>query len=99
MESYDGLVRKFIVNYGHIELKLSKIMDEKKISRNKLMNLVGSRFEVINRYYKGENIQMVDLDLFARICCVLHCDLSDLLEYVPEPGEAPENDSDVTNTK
>lgn len=84
MEYYDGLVTKFIAKYGHIEVKLSRVLEEKKISRNKLMNLVGSRFDVIDRYCKGENIQMVDIDLFARICCVLHCELSDLLEYVPE---------------
>lgn len=84
MENYDGLVKKYVVKYGCIRLKLAKILDEREITRNRLMELVGSRYDVINRYYQGKNIQMVDLDLMARICCVLHCDISDLLEYVPE---------------
>ena len=87
MDSYDGLVKKELLKYGHIEVKLSKVMDEQHITRNRLTTLVDGRYQVITRYYKGENVQMVDLDLFARICCVLHCDLSDLLEYVPEPEE------------
>lgn len=87
MENYDGLVKKVLLKYGHIEVKLSKVMDEQHVTRNRLTTLVGGRFQVIDRYYRGENIQMVDLDLFARICCVLHCELSDLLEYVPEPRD------------
>ena len=90
METYDSLIRKEVLKYGHIRLKLSKIMDEKNVTRNRLKNLVDGNYAVITRYYKGENIQMVDLDLLARICCVLHCQVSDLLEYVPESMEERE---------
>lgn len=90
MENYDGLVKKVVLKHGHIRLKLSDLMNEKGISRNKLKTLVGGNYAVITRYYKGENIQMVDLDLLARICCVLHCGISDLLEYVPEPDGSEE---------
>lgn len=100
METYDSLVRQEISKYGHIRLKLAEVMKKKGISRNKLKNLVGGNYAVITRYHKGENIQMVDLDLFARVCCVLHCDISDLLEYVPEPREEdPKTDPDVINAK
>lgn len=67
--------------YGHIDVKLSEIMEEKEISRNRLAKLVGVKYDVINRYYKNENIVKVDIDLLAKICCVLNCDISDLLEY------------------
>lgn len=75
-------------NYGKIKIKLAEMLDKKGITRNKLSTLMGANYDVINRYYKAENITMVDIDLFARICCVLNCDITDLLEYVkPEDTE------------
>ncbi|MDP4109933.1 MAG: helix-turn-helix transcriptional regulator, partial [Bacillota bacterium] len=50
--------------------------------RNKLRTLTGVKYEVIDRYYKAKNIEMVDLDFLAKVCCVLNCKIEDLLEYV-----------------
>jgi len=71
-----------IKEYGYVKVKLAKLLDERGITRNKLSTLIGVKYDVVNRYYKGENITMVDIDLFARICCVLDCNITDLLEYV-----------------
>lgn len=71
-----------IKKYGKIKLKLSKIMDEKDITRNKMRTLTGVKYDVIDRYYKGENIERVDLDFLAKVCFVLNCNIQDLLEYV-----------------
>lgn len=71
-----------IRDYGHIRVKLAELLQEKGITRNKLSTLIGVNYDVINRYYKANNITMVDIDLFARICYVLKCDITDLLEYV-----------------
>lgn len=74
--------------YGSIKVKLAELLNKKGIKRNKLATLVGVKYDIINRYYKAENITMIDIDLFARICCVLNCDITDLLEYVkPEDTE------------
>lgn len=70
-----------IKEYGHIDVKLSEVLHKKGISRNKLAKLVGAKYDVINRYYKNKDIIKVDIDLLAKICCVLNCDISDLLEY------------------
>lgn len=70
-----------IQEYGHIKVKLAELLDERGITRNKLSTLTGTKYDIINRYYKAENINMVDIDLFAKICCVLNCNISDLLEY------------------
>lgn len=67
-------------DYGRIKLNFKNIMDEKSIPRNKLANLAGVRFEVINRLYNGETIKM-DLDILARVCYVLDCDISDVLLF------------------
>jgi len=31
--------------------------------------------------YKAKNMEMVDLDSLAKVCYVLDCDITDLLEY------------------
>lgn len=71
-----------IKKYGKIIVKLSTVMDEKGVTRNKMRTLTGVKYEVVDRYYKGENIERVDLDFLAKACYVLNCDISDLLEYI-----------------
>lgn len=77
-----GLVS--IKKYGHIKVKLAELLNKRGITRNKLCTLTGTKYDVIDRYYKSQNITMVDIDLFAKICCVLDCDITDLLEYVKD---------------
>ena len=67
--------------YGHIRIKLAKMLDERGITRNRLRTLTGARYEVITRYYKGSAVSMVDLGFLARVCYVLDCKVEDLLEY------------------
>lgn len=70
-----------IKEYGRIKIKLSEVMNAKGITRNKMRTLTGTKYEVIDRYYKAENVERVDLDFFAKACYVLNCTISDLLEY------------------
>ena len=67
-------------NYGKINFNIRNIMKEKNITRNKLAKLTGATYNVINRYYKND-ISRLDLDVLARICYVLDCDVSDIIEY------------------
>lgn len=71
-----------IKQYGKIKIKLSEIMDKKGITRNKMRTLTGVKYEVVDRYYKAQNIERVDLDFLAKACFVLNCKIDDLLEYV-----------------
>lgn len=71
-----------IKEYGKIKVKLSSVMDSKNVTRNRMRTLTGVKYEVVDRYYKGDNIERVDLDFLAKVCYVLDCDISDLLEYV-----------------
>ena len=64
-----------------ISHKLAEIMDAKGITRNKMRSLTGVKYEVVDRYYKAENVERVDLDFLAKACYVLDCQISDLLEY------------------
>lgn len=69
-------------NYGHVELRLKEVMDERGISRNQLAKLIDARFEVVGKWYKGE-VEKMDLDILARICYALDCTTEDLIRYVP----------------
>ena len=69
-------------NYGHVELRLKEVMDERGITRNQLAKLIDARFEVVGKWYKGE-VEKMDLDILARICYALDCTTEDLIRYVP----------------
>ena len=69
-----------LINYGKVEFNIRKIMKEKNITRNKLSVLTGATYNVINRYYNND-ITRLDLDVLARMCYVLDCQISDIIEY------------------
>jgi hypothetical protein len=56
-------------------------MDARRITRNRLRTLTGVKYDVIDRYYKGQDIALVDLDFLAKVCYVLDCKVEDLLQY------------------
>ena len=70
--------------YGKIKIKLSEMMDAKGVTRNKMRNLTGVKYDVVDRYYKAESIERIDLDFLAKACYVLNCTVGDLLEYENE---------------
>lgn len=74
----DGIF--ILKNYGKVKIDIKTIMKKKNITRNKLSDLTGATYNVINRYYNGD-ISRIDLDVLARICFVLECNISDILKY------------------
>jgi len=89
MDQLNGLIQYEVRDYGRIRVKLAEVMDARGITRNRLRTLTGVKYDVIDRYYKGENIIMADLDFFAKVCFVLDCQIEDLLEF--EAPEVPES--------
>ena len=83
MDNMKGIVQYQVAEYGHIQVKLADLLHDRGITRNRLRTLTGVKYEVIDRYYKGISIEMADLDFLAKVCFVLDCQVSDLLEYVP----------------
>jgi len=81
MDNLKSIISYQTQEYGHVIVKLSKVLDSRNITRNRLRTLTGIKYEVIDRYYKGEQIEMVDLDFLAKVCYVLDCKIEDLLEY------------------
>lgn len=84
MDELKPIVTYQTQEYGFIRVKLRQALDSRGITRNRLRTLTGVKYDVIDRYYKNETVQMADLDFLAKVCCVLRCGLDELLEYVPE---------------
>ena len=77
MEEKSILIQR---KYGAVRLRLAEIMDSRGMTRNQLSRLTGTRYEVIHKWYGGK-VKKLDLDVLARICYVLDCEVSDLLVY------------------
>ena len=69
-----------IQEYGYIRIKLGELLQERGMTRGKLSTMTGVRFEVIDKWTKGK-VERMDLDVLARICYVLDCKVTDILEY------------------
>lgn len=92
MDDYKSIVSYPTQDHGYIRIKLRQLLDERQVTRNKLRTLTGVKYDVTNRYYQAERVQMVDLDFLVKVCCVFGCEISDLLEYCPQPETRPENE-------
>ena len=73
--------------YGRIVITVKDVMDKRGMTRNKVANLTGLVFNSVNRYYKNAPITSVDLDILAKLCFVLRCEIGDVLKY-----ERPDNE-------
>ena len=69
--------------YGRVVITLKDVMEEQGMTRNRLAKLTGLVYNSINRYYQNAPITSVDLDVLAKICFVMNCDISDVLRYAP----------------
>ncbi len=76
---------KTLQEYGRIKLCLKEWMDQNKITRGALARNTDTRYEVINKWYHGQ-VEKMDLDILARICCVLDCNVSDIIKYTDDKG-------------
>ena len=88
MDSLRGIVQYEVKDYGRVKVKLAEVLEQRGITRNRLRTLTGVKYEVIDRYFKGENVIMADLDFLAKVCCVLACKIEDLLEYQKPDSDA-----------
>ena len=69
-------------NYGTIRIKLDELIQKAGISKNKLSHKAEMQRSQINHYCNND-ITRLDIDVLARICTVLDCQIGDLLEFIP----------------
>ena len=68
--------------YGDIKIHLAEIFEEKNISLNQLSFRTEMQRTQL-RNYRDNKIQRLDIDILKRLCYVLECNLTDLIEYIP----------------
>lgn len=88
MDEIKSIVTYHTGEYGKVIVKLAKVIDSRGITRNRLSTLTGVQYSIVDRYYKGRRIELVDLDFLAKVCYVLDCRVEDLLEYQKPEGES-----------
>lgn len=69
---------------------LWKLLIDKKMNKQDLRKMTGISSASIAKLGKGEN---VNTEILLRICKVLECDISDIMEFVPD------NDNQGEGTK
>ena len=73
---------KKLGRYGTIRINLAKLIEKSGISKNKLSQRAEMQRTQLNRYCNND-IARLDIDVLARLCSVLDCEIGDLLEFVP----------------
>ena len=68
--------------YSTIRIHLDELIRKAGISKNKLSHRAEMQRTQINHYCNNE-ITRLDIDVLARLCTVLDCQIGDLLEFVP----------------
>lgn len=66
--------------FGYVYCNLKELMDKKNISINLMSKLADIKYDVVKRYYTGE-IYHVDLQILAKFCYILECDIQKILNY------------------
>ena len=69
------------LDYGHFDIVLAEYLQKKSMSKNKLAEKANLQRTQLNAYCKND-IKRPDLDVLARICYALDCDLADIIRYV-----------------
>lgn len=78
------------IDYGHFDIVLADYLKGKGISKNWLSDKANLQRTQLNSYCKN-SIKRPDLDVLARICYALGCDLSDIIRYVHPQERNGEN--------
>lgn len=68
------------IEYGNINVKLDKLLNDRNISTYELSNKANVRFQTIQNLRNNQSIR-IDFNVLAKICYVLECNVEDIIEY------------------
>ena len=69
-----------------IRIKLSDLLGKHKMSQKALSNLTNIRPATISKMYYEES-KRLDIEQLKSICNVFKCEISDLLEFIPDENK------------
>lgn len=64
---------------GHLHLRITELLEERKISKNQICKSLDLSRGNFNRYCRDE-FQRIDANLLLKLCDYLNCEISELLE-------------------
>ena len=68
---------------GHLHIRLGELLEENGLSKNKFSQRSEMQRTQLNKYINDE-VALLSVDVLERICSVLDCQISDLLEFKKE---------------
>jgi putative transcriptional regulator len=71
---------KDMEDFGQVVFKIDQVLEEKKISKNKLEKEARLQRTQLNSYCNNK-VRRIDLQTLAKICYVLDCGIEDIMEY------------------
>lgn len=69
-------------DWGRFELLLEQYLKKHNITHSRLLKAADLQYPQLKSYCNNE-IQRADLNVLARICYALECNIEDILRYVP----------------
>ncbi|MBR5869991.1 MAG: helix-turn-helix transcriptional regulator [Clostridia bacterium] len=66
-----------------VRLTIDRCLNSRGMTRYELAKRTEIKFQTIDRYYKNRVVRY-DSYILDRICAVLECDLSDIIEYIKD---------------
>ena len=72
--------------FGSVRIELNALIQKSGISKNKLCQRAEMQRTQLNNYCNNQ-ISRLDIDVLARICTVLQCEIGDLLKFIPPENE------------
>ena len=73
-------------NYGHLEIRLAELIEEKGLNRNKVSLKAAMNWRQVDRYCEND-ITRLDTFVLCKLCTALECEIQDLLVFVPAEKE------------
>ncbi len=73
-------------DWGEVALKLDEYLKSHNISRSSLSRNAQIHYKQLQKYCNND-VQKVDLNLLAKICKTIHCEIGDIIEYIPSNKE------------
>ncbi len=70
------------IDYGEIKINLEELIRKKGLSKNKLSYQAEMNWKQIDSYCNN-TITRLDTFVLCKLCTVLKCDITDLIEFIP----------------
>lgn len=80
-----------------IRIKLSDLLGKHKMTQKALADLTHIRPATISKMYYEES-KRIDIKQLNNMCKVFNCEISELLEYIPDDNEKSDKESNKKNS-